>query len=81
MAFKRKTKKINSLQSSIQGNLDNNEDSKRDIHGSNVHGEYKRQDPLSKLGAWGTVKLEGRGKDGSEEKYIAQLKQLKSILT
>ena len=41
-------------------------------------GSRKRQDLLSKLGAWGLCeKVEGvgRGKEGSGEKYVAQLKK------
>ena len=38
-------------------------------------GSRKRQDLLSKLGAWGPcerIEGEGRGKEGSREKCIAQ---------
>ena len=64
-----------SLQITIPENLDNNEDSKRDIHGFNLHSNRKTQDLQSKLRAWGLcerVEGEGRGTEGSREKYTAQ---------
>ena len=69
MAFRHKAKKT-SLQLTIPENIDNSEDPKRDLHGSNLHGKRKRQDLLSKLGSWGPwerIEGEGRGR-----KCIAQ---------
>ena len=60
MVFKHKAKKA-SLQTTIPENLDNNEDTKRDLHRSNSHGSRKIQDLPSKLGAWGLWgRVEGR---------------------
>ena len=72
MTFRHKSKKT-SLQFTIPENLDNNDDHKRDIHGSNQLGSRKRQELLSKLGAWGPwerVEGEGRRKGGETEKNI-----------
>ena len=75
MVFKHKAKKT-SLQITLPENLDNNEDPKRDTHGSNLHkGSRKRQDLLSKLGAcgpWERIEWEGRGREESREKCRAQ---------
>ena len=63
MVFKQKAKKTSS-QITISENLDNNEDPKRDIDVIYM-GSRKRQDLLSKLGAWGPwERVEGKGKTG-----------------
>ena len=69
MFFKHKAKKI-SPQITIPENLDNNEDPKSDVHILIYMESRKRQDLLSKLGAWGPwerVKGEGREREGSTE--------------
>ena len=70
MTFTYKAKKI-SQQITIPENLDNNETYLDLIYMESS----KRQDLLSKLGAWGTwnrFEGEGRGKEGSREEYITQ---------
>ena len=70
------TKKISS-QITIPENLDNNKNPKRDINGLICMGSRKRQDHLSKLGAWGPwEKFEGEGK---EEEGIREIKLNKII--
>ena len=68
MVFKYKAKKA-CLQTTIPENLDNNEDTKRDLHDLIHMGNRKRQDLLSKLGAWGPWgRFEGgRGETGRGE--------------
>ena len=78
MVFKHKAKKI-SLQTTIPENLDNNEDTRRDLHGSNLHGKQKaeRQDLLSKLGAWGLWgRVEGRGEAGRGKEKNVELNKI-----
>ena len=63
MIFRHKAKKT-SLQITITENLDNNEDPRRNINGSNLNGSKKRQDLLSKLGAWEPwVRIKGKGEE------------------
>ena len=72
--FKHKAKKTN-LQFTTPENLDNNEDTKRDIHDLIYMESRKGQDLLSKLGAcgpWEMAEGEGRGKEESREKCIAK---------
>ena len=52
--FKHKTKKI-SLQITVPENLDKNEDSKRDMHRSNLHGKKKKTRSPEKIGSMGTL--------------------------
>lgn len=62
-------------------NLENDEDPKRDIHGSNAHGMQGKIDLLSELGAWKTSEwVEGEEiVGGSREKYISQQNNKKII--
>ena len=75
MTFKHKAKKT-SRQITITENLDNNEDSKGETYMDLIYtGSRKRQDHLSKLGAWGPwerVEGEGKGREESIEKCRAQ---------
>ena len=52
--FKHKAKKA-SLQTTITENLDNNADTKRDLHRSNLHGKLKKTRSPDLIGSMGTL--------------------------
>ena len=63
----------------LRSDLDNNEDAKRDIIGLIYMGSSKRQDLLSKLGAWGPwkrVEVQGKAREGSKQKMYSSLKKI-----